>query len=184
MQSYLEIRVPLRMNAGWFAELRDVVDDALPGVLGRGSVKWQNGFHHITIAFLDETPVGVDLRPMLERHLKGFPAPVLTFDKVGVFGKRSGGGVIYLTANNVPESFLTLTKRIREDMEKMGCVIESEFKLHVTLGRVGREARVGLGDLKRMVASVEVPAFTLALTDVDYREFRGRTIYETKLMVK
>ena len=176
MQSYLEIRVPLRMNAGWFAELKDVLWDV--------PVRWQNGFHHITIAFLDETPAGVDLRPMLERHLKEFPAPVLTFDKVAVFGKRSGGGVIYLTATNVPESFLSLTNRIREDMEKMGCVIESEFKLHVTLGRVGREARVGLGDLKRIVASVEVPAFTLALTDVDDREFRGRTIYETKLMVK
>lgn len=89
-----------------------------------------------------------------------------------------------MTASNVPESFLTLTKRIREDMEKMGCVIESEFKLHVTLGRVGREAKIGLGGLKRIVEAVEVPAFTLTLTDVDYREFRGRTIYETKLVVK
>ena len=176
MQSYLEIRVPLRMNAGWFTELKDVLWDV--------PVKWQNGFHHITIAFLDETPVGVDLRPMLEKHLKGFSAPMLTFDKVDVFGKRSGGGVIYLAASNVPESFLTLTKRIREDMEKMGCVIESEFKLHVTLGRVGREAKIGLGGLKRIVEAVEVPAFTLTLTDVDYREFRGRTIYETKLVVK
>ena len=176
MQSYLEIRVPLRMNAGWFTELKDVLWDV--------PVRWRNGFHHITIAFLDETPVGVDLRPMLEKHLKGFSAPALTFDKVDVFGKRSGGGVIYLTASNVPESFLTLTKRIREDMEKMGCVIESEFKLHVTLGRVGREAKIGLGGLKRIVEAVEVPAFTLTLTDVDYREFRGRTIYETKLVVK
>ena len=173
MQSYLEIRVPVRMDSLWYSSLKRVLRDV--------PVRWQNGFYHITVAFLDETPVWVDLRPILDGHLKGAAAPVLTFDRLDAFKTQGGGFVIYLTASQVPESFLSLTKSIRDDMEKAGCVIQSAFKLHVTLGRVRRDAGIGLGGLKRLVASVSLPAMTMALTDVDLREFRGRTIYETKL---
>ena len=50
--------------------------------------------------------------------------------------------------------------------------------LHVTLGRVRDE---NVTTLKQLIDRFTVPAFTLSLTDVDYRVFRGKTLYENKL---
>ena len=47
MKTYLEIKVPISYNAPWFSELRKALKD-MP-------VHWQNGYYHITMAFLDET---------------------------------------------------------------------------------------------------------------------------------
>ena len=172
MKTYLEIQVPLKYNASWFQELRLACRNI--------DVKWQMAYHHITMAFVDETPENIDLRPLLEKHLNTFPAPTLTFDKLDVFTAMSGMHIINLTATDVPKSFLSLIENIRSDMKAAGCVVDSWFRLHVTLGRV-KDPHIQLATIQELAKSVSLPAFSLTLEDVDYRVFRGKTIYETKL---
>ena len=172
MKTYLEIQVPLRYNASWFQELRLACRNF--------DVKWQMAYHHITMAFVDETPENIDLRPLLEKHLNAFPALTLTFDKLDVFTAMSGMHIINLTATDVPQSFLSLIEIIRSDMKAAGCVVDSWFRLHVTLGRV-KDPHIQLATIQELAKSVSLPAFSLTLEDVDYRVFRGKTIYETKL---
>lgn len=81
-------------------------------------------YYHITMAFVDDTPDGVDLCPLLEKHLNTFPAPTLTFDKLDVFTAMSGMHIVYLTATDIPQSFLSLIENIRSDMKTVGCVIK------------------------------------------------------------
>ncbi len=128
MKTYLELQVPLSPDAPWLQELRQTLR-TIP-------VKWQQGFYHITLAFIDDTPVGVDLCSIFQKHLQDFPAPVMTFDRLDFFTANSGGQVIYLTATHIPQSFLELTEAIRKDLRDAGCVMLSDFRLHVTLGRV------------------------------------------------
>ena len=172
MKTYLEILVPLRYNASWFQELRLACRNI--------DVRWQMAYHHITMAFVDETPENIDIRPVLEKHLNAFPAPTLTFDKLDVFTAMSGMHIIYLTATDVPQSFLSLIENIRSDIKAVGCVVDSGFRLHVTLGRV-KDPHIQLAAIQELTESVPLPAFSLTLEDVDYRVFRGKTIYETKL---
>ena len=89
MKCYLEIEVPVRYDALWFKELRD----AYKGV----DVRWQRAWHHITMAFLDEMPAGVNFRGILDKHLKHYQAPELTFDKVDSFRTKFGMPIIYLS---------------------------------------------------------------------------------------
>ena len=173
MKTYLEIQVPLRYDATWFQKLRLAYSNI--------DVRWQMAYHHITMAFVDETPEDVDLRPLLEKHLKTFPAPTLTFDKLDVFTAMSGMHIVYLTATDIPQSFLSLIENIRSDMKTVGCVMDSLFRLHVTLGRV-KDPHIQLATIQELMESVSLPAFSLTLEDVDYRIFRGKTLYETKLI--
>lgn len=172
MKTYLEIQVPLRYNASWFQELRLACRNI--------DVRWQMAYFHITMAFIDETPEDVDLCPLLEKHLNTFPAPTLTFDKLDVFTAMSGMHIINLTATDAPQSFLSLIENIRSDMKAAGCVMDSWFRLHVTLGRV-KDTHVQLSAIRELTESVSLPTFSLALEDVDFRIFRGKTLYETKL---
>lgn len=168
----MEIYVPISFDASWFKQLRDA--------LGRVAVRWQKGYYHITMAFLDETPEDVNLIPILEKHLKGMNAPTLTFDKLDVFTSRSGTHIIYLTATDVPQDFLTAIDSIREELKAAGCRIDSPFRLHVTLGRVP-DRRIKLKMLQNRVETVALDAFSLTLDKVDYREYGEKTIYETKI---
>ena len=172
MKTYLEIKVPIRYDAIWFEELRRACQHI--------EVKWQTGFFHITMAFIDDTPEDVDISTVLQKHLSSFPAPTLTFDKLDVFNTVSGMFIIYLTATDIPLNYLTLIQNIRTDLKSIGCLMNSDFRLHVTLGRV-KKTTVMLSDIKQILCKVSLPAFSLNLKDVDYRFFRGQTIYETKL---
>lgn len=172
MKSYLEIQVPLSYNSPWFTELRKLLSGLTP--------KWQTNFFHITMAFLDETPDRMDLRPILQRHLDNVPAFTLTFDKLDAFTTRSGLHIVHLASSRVPDDFVTLTEAIRFDLKSAGAQIDSDFHLHVTLGRIN-VSNIELSQLQKMITSVALLQFSLTLTDVDYRVFRGRTIYETKL---
>ncbi len=175
MKTYLEIQVPLKNDFFWFVELRRICQDI--------DVKWQMGYYHITMAFVDETPIGVEMRPLLDKHFHTFSAPTITFDKLDAFTAMSGMHIINLTATAVPTSFVSLVQNIRSDIKSAGCVMNSNFQLHVTLGRV-KDPRIKLSTLQNMLGSVSFRPFSLTLTDVDYRVFRGGTIYETKLMYK
>lgn len=172
MKTYLEIHVPVSTHALWFKELKNVFC-GMP-------VKWQNGYFHITIAFIDDQPQDIDLRPIFEKHLSNATAPCLTFDKLDAFITASGTYIIYLTAKNIPESFKTLVENIRADIKATGCTIQSDFKLHVTLGRLNLST-IDLKKVQELVQSVSIPPFTLKLTDIDHRVFRGKTLFKTKL---
>ena len=172
MKTYLEIKVPLRYDAIWFEELRRAFQQI--------EVKWQAGFFHITMAFIDDTPEDIDISTVLQKHLCSFPAPTLTFNKLDVFNAVSGMFIIYLTATNIPQNYLSLVQNIRSELKSVGCVMNSDFRLHVTLGRI-KDSSLMLSDIKQIISKVSLPAFSLNLEDVDYRIFRGQTIYEIKL---
>lgn len=172
MKTYLEIKVPIKYDDSWFEGLRNHLA-SIP-------IRWQKDFYHITMVFVNETPEGVDLCPILERHFSAAQAPVLTFDRIEAFSVKSGTHIIHLSASHVTESFLALTEAIRAEMKAVGCVIKSDFVLHVTLGRL-RDFNIKISKLRRMASSFSFPPFTLALTDVDYRVFRGKVLYEAQL---
>lgn len=95
MKTYLEIKVPIKYDDPWFKELRSLFAD-IP-------VRWQKDFYHITMAFVNDTPKGIDICPMLKGHLAGVVAPVLTFDLLDVFSTGSGMFIFHLSASQVPE---------------------------------------------------------------------------------
>ena len=172
MKTYLEIQVPIKFDLIWFKALRKSVAE-IP-------VKWQNGYYHITMAFIDETPEDVELRPILEKHLSKMVAPKMTFNKLDAFTTRSGMHIIYMTAMNIPEEFLQQTEAIRTDLKAAGCLIQSDFMLHVTLGRV-KAPNLSLEAIKQKVNKVYFQPFSMTLTNANFREFRGKMLFETKL---
>ena len=172
MKTYLEIKVPIKYDDPWFEELRRHFD-GIP-------VRWQKDFYHITMVFINDAPEGIDMCPLLEKHLAIAQAPEIVFDQLDAFSIKPGKYIVHLSTSHIPEGFLALTESICADMKAVGCVIHSDFMLHVTLGRVW-SLDVELSDIKRVLDNCAQPSFTMTLTDVDYRIFRGRVIYETCL---
>ena len=172
MKTYLEIKVPINYDDLWFQHLR-ASTQGIP-------VRWQEHYYHITMAFCDEVPIDVDLRPILEKHLAGHKAPVMTFDVLDAFDAASEMYIVHLGVSHIPEEFSTWVDEIRTGLAAAGCMIQSDFKLHVTLGRI-RDRSWELSRIQEIVRSTPPPSMTLQLTDVDYRVYRGRTLYETKL---
>ena len=172
MKTYLELKVPIQYDAAWFAQLRK----ALNGI----PVKWQKGFFHITMVFIDETPKDVDLIPILDKNLKFFAAPRIEFNMLDVFSTKAGMHIVNLTSTKVPDAFLSLILNIRRELKAAGCLILSDFRLHVTLGRV-IDSNVPLSKLDNIIKPIAIPAATMTLKEIDYREFRGKVLYSTKL---
>lgn len=175
MKTYLEIKVPISFEAPWFYELRKA--------LANIPVHWQTGYYHITMVFIDKTPKDVDLQPYLDKYLASLAAPTLSFDKLDVFTASSGMNIINLTATVVPDDFLFAIEYIRKELKNVGARIESAFRLHVTLGRI-IDTNLNLPIIRTLIDKVPLPMLSLNLTDVEYREFRGRTIYFKKLTNK
>lgn len=163
-ETYIEIEVPVRKSARWLGELMQAMEE------GFVPVRWQNGNYHITLAFLEKVRSKEEVIAIMNRHLASFEAPELTFDKLDAFGKRSGGGVVFLTCSEVPESFMQMVDALRQDLEAVDCVIEADFKLHVTLGRVNKDVHVEADLLRELTESVDVPAFSLRLNVCNYKD--------------
>lgn len=173
MKSYIEIKVPIRYEESWFEQLRDLLDDV--------DIRWQRGYHHITMAFLDYAPDGVNIVPGLNDILKNATAPVITFDKLDTFASGYHRHVIHLTTSEAPEDFIELVDNLRQYFLTNGCRMQSDFKLHVTLGRV-QDPRMNVHKLKDIIGQVDLPRFTMQLTCVEYRVFRGKTLGLWKLV--
>lgn len=173
MKSYLEIKVPISFDDYWFQELRDLLD----GV----DIRWQRGYYHITMAFLDFAPDNVNMRPGLNEILGDAVAPVITFDTLDAFASGPHRQVIHLTTSDAPEDFLELVEDVRRFFKSKGCTIQSDFRLHVTLGRV-QDPKMNVHKLKDIISQVDMPTFTLELADVEYRVFRGKSLGLWKLM--
>ena len=174
MKTYIEIYVPIRYNAHWFENLRTVFNSV--------HVNWQKGFYHITMAFMDKTAEGVDWNQILDKHFGHTPAFEITFDKIDVFTSRSGTHIINLTATQVPARFLSLVEAVRNEMVNAGCKIQSNFKLHVTLGRADFP-HFKLPTIREKISTIDMPKFTLTLTDVDFKVYKGPVIYKTSLAI-
>lgn len=169
MQSYIEIKVPLRSNAKWIAELKRAF--LIAGI----KVAWKiPGHPHLTLAFIDETPDVDAVVKGVEQCLSKAKAPAIKFDKLNVFRAQSGTKyVINLTTSAVPEGFQCLVNNIRETLEQNGAVMHSKFRFHVTLGEVA----IGDADItqiQELINSVVLPEFSLTLRDVNFLEFRGK----------
>ncbi|MBR5169241.1 MAG: 2'-5' RNA ligase family protein [Muribaculaceae bacterium] len=173
MQSYIEIKVPIRYEDSWFRQLRDLLD----GV----NIRWQRGYYHITMAFLDFAPDNVNLVPGLNDIVDEGMAPTITFDKLDAFASGYHRQVIHLTTTDAPDDFLALVKDLRHYFKAKGCKMQSDFKLHVTLGRA-QDPRMNVNKLQDIISQVDLPALTMELTDVEYRILRGKTLGQWKLL--
>ena len=104
MKTYLEIKVPISFDAPWFCELRKALNDF--------PVYWQNGYYHITMAFLDETKNIPMVDAIMHKYLDNAKAVSITFDKLDVFSTWSGLFIVHLTATRIPEGTQDIVERI------------------------------------------------------------------------
>lgn len=168
MQSYLEVKIPVRPDAKWLTDLKQTFSST--------PVRWQNGCYHITLSFLNETADIQDVISVIDRHIKNGVVSELSFDKLDVFTAKSAGmHIVNLTVSDIPDSFRRWVDGIRAELAEIGCVIESDFRLHVTLGRADSSS-CRLENLQTLIQKIDMPSFKLPLSLYVYREFRGKTI--------
>ena len=172
MKTYLEIKVPISFDAPWFCELRKTLKDF--------PVYWQNGYYHITMVFLDETKNLPIVDSVMHKYLDNANTVSITFDKLDVFSTWSGLFIVHLTATHIPEAFQSLVNEIRNELTLTGSKIQSDFRLHVTLGRLS-EPKTDIDDIGFLIDEIDFPPLSLTLNEVEYREFRGKSIYKNKL---
>lgn len=172
MKTYLEIKVPICYGTPWFSELRKALKN-MP-------VLWQKGFYHITLAFIDDTQNLPDVETIMHKYLDHAHPINITFDKLDVFTAGNGMQIVHLGTNNIPEGFKTLVDNIRHDIGRTYSSIQSDFKLHVTLGRI-TEAEASIDDVGFLIDEIDFMPFTLTLNEVEYRVFRGRSIFKSTL---
>ena len=87
---------------------------------------------------------------------------------------------MHLSASNIPEEFQKPVDDIRCDICCTNSNIQSDFLLHVTLGRI-TDTEVWVEEVASLIDEINLPPFTLTLDEVEYRLFRGRSIYKNKL---
>ncbi len=166
-QTYLQFHIPLDRRAGWYRALKAALD----GVRG---TRWQDGHFHVTVAFInDEIDVAGagKLAEVMDAELAGMVAPALTFDTLEAFTTQGGGmHIVYLTASRVPDEWAAFVDRLRAKLIGLGYHL-GQFRLHVTLARVPAGS-IGLEDLRRRIGRIDVPTFSLTLTNADYRFYR------------
>ena len=172
LKSYLEIKVPISFEDSWFVDLRESLKD-IP-------VLWQRDFYHITMAFIDDTQHLTDVETIMHQYLDSAKPVSITFDKLDVFTATNGMLIVNLTTTDIPADFQTLVDDIRCDISCTNSNIQSEFKLHVTLGRI-TEPEADIDEVGFLIDEIDLTPFTLTLNEVEYREFRGRSIYKNKL---
>jgi len=165
METYVKLDVAIPKDAFWLA--------SLTGGLRRFPVRWQNGHYHITLAFNNKTPHDVDIVSILNNQLRKPFLPEITFDKLEAFTAQTGGQhIINLTSSVIPDDFKEWVDNIRRVLTANGCTIESNFRLHVTLGRIQSSA-ISLEKLNAFLQGIEITPFTESLPWLSYMEYRG-----------
>ena len=163
MRNYLELKVPIRRDAAWFNSLRNALAKA--GV----PVTWQKSEYHITVAFMKDDQHVEVLQKAFGDVLRNAEAPELTLNRVGVFRTMSGEELIVNLTSSAPgERFMSLVEKLRSKAEKVGANMESNFRLHITLGRI-KTRLVSLEQVEDVVKGIDVPPFTLTLQDAEYK---------------
>ena len=175
MSNYLEIKVPIRWDAEWFAALRDAVASA--GI----TVRWQTRFFHITAAFINNDEPVEALKDTFEKLLANRNVLSLTLDKLDAFvANDSPVIIVHLTASHTSPEFNILVHQLRESARENGAIIYGNFLLHITLGRIDTD-NASLDQVKKIVSGILVPSFTLQLNEAEYRYYRGESIRSWKM---
>ena len=170
MSNYLKIEVPIRQSAKWFVKLRKAMAEA------KVPVRWQPGGFHLTVAFISNDQHIEELSAAFNKQLSGREAPLQTFDKVDAFEtKTCDEFILHLTSTKLSPTLHTLVDSLRKEAMNQGAVIENDFILHVTLGRIDAK-KATLEQVKQIAESILVPPFTLLLQKAEYRYFRGKSI--------
>lgn len=133
------------------------------------------------MAFIDDTQHLPDVEAIMHKYLDNAKPVSLTFDKLDVFTANNGMLIVNLTASKIQDEFQTLVDDIRCDISCTNSNIQSDFRLHVTLGRI-TEPNADIDDIGFLIDEIDLPPFTLTLDEVEYRVFRGRSIYKNKLI--
>lgn len=123
MKNYIELKIPIQRNAQWYnKELCDVMQEE------RIPVRWQNGFYHITVAFMhDDNHVDI-LREAFSRILSGRKAPSITLDKLEAFQTQNGKEIIINIAPSHPsDELIALINEIRAAAIRSGSLISKDF---------------------------------------------------------
>lgn len=173
LKTYLEIKVPIFFDASWFEELRTLLKDV--------PVHWQKNYYHITMAFVDDTQNLPEVEAIMHKYLDNAIAVTITFDKLDVFTTNTGMQIINLTTSSIPVDFQTLVDDIRREICYTNSCIQSEFRLHLTLGRI-TAPQIGIDYVRSLIEKTKLIPFTQALNEVEYREFRGRSIFKKILL--
>ena len=170
MKNYIELKIPIQRNTRWYRELCDAMQDE------RIPVRWQNGFYHITVAFVhDDTHVDI-LREAFSRILSGRKAPSVTLDKIEAFQTQNGKEIIINIAPSHPsDELLTLINEIRTTAINSGSQISKDFFIHITLGRIDAQD-VTLDEVKQAISFISFSPFTVSIREAEYRYFRAGTI--------
>ena len=175
MSNYLELKIPLRQSAKWFVKLRKAMAEA------KVPVRWQPGGFHLTVAFISNDQPVKALSIAFDKQLSGREAPAQTFDKVDAFEAKTGDEfILHLTSTQLSPTLQTLVESLRKGAMNAGADIESDFILHVTLGRIDTK-NATLEQVRRIAESIQVPSFTLLLQEAEYHYFRGNSIQHWKM---
>ena len=149
MQTYLEVKLPISKKAKWMTDLKEQLKQV--------PVRWQDGFYHITLAFLNDSPNDLDVPSIIGKHMEKMDSQELTFDKLDAFTTTSANlHIINLTVTDIPDSFKNWVDGIRTDLVANGCLMQSGFRLHVTLGRVDASA-IDIDHLRAIIEKVHKP---------------------------
>lgn len=170
MSNYLKFEVPIYQSAKWFVNLRRAMAEA------KIPVRWQPGGFHLTVAFISNDQPVKALSVAFDKQLSDRKAPLQTFDKVDAFETKTGDEfILHLTSTQLSPTLQTLVDSLRKGANNIGAVIENDFILHVTLGRIDAK-KATLEQVRRIAESIQVPPFTLLLQKAEYRYFRGKSI--------
>ena len=174
-RNYLELKIPVRKNAEWFAKLRNAMSDA--GI----AVKWQDGWYHITIVFVNDNNHVDQLHQVFDNVFNRKRAPLLTLDKLGTFTTRGGlQHIVYLSSSKLSEEIKALIDELRGVAKAVGANLDSEFRLHISLGRIDAKA-VSMERVEKIIDKIVVPEFTLKVKEAEYRYFRDRSIQKWQM---
>ena len=148
MKNYLEFKIPVQRNAQWYKELCEAMQEV------RIPVRWQNGFYHITVAFMHDDLHVKELRETFARILSGKKAPSITLDRLETFQTQSGKELIINLAPSHPsDELLTLINELRSAAINSGSQISKDFFIHITLGRIDAED-ADLDEIKDIISSI------------------------------
>ena len=176
MKNYLELKIPIQRNAQWYRELCDAMQEE------RIPVRWQNGFYHITVAFLHDDNHVKELRDTFAQILSVRQAPSITLDKLEAFATQRGKEiVINLEPLHPSEELLALINEIRTAAINSGSQISKDFFIHITLGRIDAQD-VTLDEVKDVISSIDFEPLKVSIREAEYRYFRGVTINRWTLL--
>ena len=174
-QNYIELKFPINPKAKWFDDLRKAFDES--GI----AVRWQNGYFHLTVAFVNDDKKVPELRESFSRNLTGRTALPLTIDQLSAFRTSNGGEyIIYLSSTQPSEEFMALIEALRNEAINVGANINSNFIFHITLGRINAN-NATLEEIENILATIEFPSFSVEICEAEYRFFRSKTIQSWKL---